>query len=271
MDATLAGRGLPGRRAWHCLGAWIFGLGLWQLVAWIVGATRGVPFPTPWECARLLWEMVCGAVFLEHTIYHHVRVSLVRWAAGFAMGLSGGLAYAFVAGWSSPVRQVTMPAVEVLQVVPGLAWIPVAILLFGLNQTATVAIIVLTTFPAVAIAGVMGVRSVDTRYVRAGRMCGAGPLALFATVLLPGALPHLLSGLRIALGAAWRVLVAAEMIVGSGDGLGYAIIQSRWTMDYASAFACIAIIASLGLSMERLVLLPLERRTVNRWGVSHDQ
>lgn len=158
-----------------------------------------------------------------------------------------------------------------MQVIPGLAWIPVAILLFGLNQAATVAIITLTTFPAVAIAGVMGVRSVDARYVRAARMCGAGPWALFATVFLPGALPHLLSGLRIALGAAWRVLVAAEMIVGSGDGLGYAIIQSRWTMDYASAFACIAIIATLGLGMERLVLLPLERRTVERWGLSHDQ
>lgn len=103
------------------------------------------------------------------------------------------------------------------------------------------------------------------------RLCGAGPWALFVTVFLPGALSHLLSGLRIALGAAWRVLVAAEMIVGSGDGLGYAITQSRWTMDYASAFACIAIIAMLGLGMERLVLLPLERRTVERWGVSHDQ
>lgn len=110
----------------------------------------------------------------------------------------------------------------------------------------------------------------DRRYVRAGRMCGAGPLSLFVTVFLPGALPHLLSGLRIALGAAWRVLVAAEMIVGSGDGLGYAIIQSRWTMDYVSAFVCIAIIALFGLGLERLVLAPLERRTVRRWGLSHE-
>lgn len=261
------------KRTWigYSLGAWIFGLGLWQVVAWIVTAVRGVPFPTPWECASVLWEMLQGTVFLEHTIYHHTGVSLLRWGEGFGIGLLSGLAYALLVGWSASMRHLTMPTVEVLQVIPGLAWIPVAILLFGLNQTATVTIITLTTFPAVAIAGVMGVRSVDARYVRAARMCGAGPWALFATVFLPGALPHLLSGLRIALGAAWRVLVAAEMIVGSGDGLGYAIIQSRWTMDYASAFACIAIIAMLGLGMERLVLLPLERRTVERWGLSHDQ
>ena len=113
---------------------------------------------------------------------------------GFGIGLLSGLAYALLAGWSPSMRHLTMPTVEVLQVIPGLAWIPVAILLFGLNQTATVTIITLTTFPAVAIAGVMGVRSVDARYVRAARMCGAGPWALFATVFLPGALPHLLSG-----------------------------------------------------------------------------
>ncbi|MEZ4600090.1 MAG: ABC transporter permease [Syntrophotaleaceae bacterium] len=258
-----------GRPIWS-LGSAVFAIVLWQGIAWAVQAARGVPFPTPLDCLLALRHLLAGAIFLEYSIYHHLQVSLARWAAGFGIGLGTGLAYAFVAGWCRPVRLVTMPTVEVLQVVPGLAWIPVAILLFGLNQTATVAMIALTAFPAVAIAGVMGMQSVDRRYVRAGRMCGAGPLSLFATVFLPGALPHLLSGLRIALGAAWRVLVAAEMVVGSGDGLGYAIIQARWTMDYVSAFVCIAIIALLGLGLERLVLSPLERNTIRRWGISHE-
>lgn len=258
------------RQGWRLAGPWLFGLALWQLTAWVVMATRQVPFPTPWECAVALGELLGGATFLEHSIYHHVAVSLARWVEGSALGIAGGLGYALLAGLSPAARRLTMPSVEVLQVIPGLAWIPVAILLFGVTPLATVAIIALTTFPAVAISGTMGVRSVDERYVRAGRMCGAGPLTLFATVLLPGALPQVLSGLRIALGAAWRVLVAGEMVVGSGDGLGYAIIQTRWTMDYVSAFACIAIIAALGLTLERLVLLPLERLTVARWGLSHD-
>lgn len=252
------------------LAAWAFGIGLWQLTAWIVTSVRGIPFPTPWQCLKAFGDLLGGEEFLEYSIYHHLRVSLTRWTQGFGLGLGAGLLYSLVAGGSRSLRRITMPTVEVLQVIPGLAWIPVAILLFGLNPTATVAMIALTAFPPVAIAGVMGVRSVDLRYVRAARMCGAGPVTLFATVFLPGALGHLLSGLRIALGAAWRVLVAAEMIVGSGDGLGYAIIQSRWTMDYVSAFVCIAIIAALGLATERLVLTPLERRTVGRWGLNHD-
>ena len=248
----------------------MFGIGLWQLTAQMVITLRDVPFPTPLECFQALQELFNGTPFLEYTIYHHIRVSCVRWAEGFGIGLASGVLYALVAGWYQPVRKITMPTVEVLQVIPGLAWIPVAILLFGLNHQATVAMIALTAFPAVAIAGVMGVCSVDVRYVRAGRMCGAGPLTLYATVFLPGAMPHFLSGLRISLGAAWRVLVAAEMIVGSGDGLGYAILQSRWTMDYVSAFACIAIIAVIGLVLERLVLTPLEKRTIRRWGLSHE-
>ncbi|MFW5750471.1 MAG: ABC transporter permease [Planctomycetota bacterium] len=266
--AQTASESWRARLLW-ALAAWCFGLALWQGVATVVTVTRGVPFPTPWQCIALLAELAGGRAFLDHSIYHHLAVSVQRWAEGFGIGLGAGLIYALCAGWWRPVRRLTMPTVEVLQVIPGLAWIPVAILLFGLNHTATVAMIALTAFPAVAISGVMGVRSVDARFVRAGRMCGAGPAALFATVFLPGAAAHLLSGLRIALGAAWRVLVAAEMIVGSGDGLGYAIIQSRWTMDYVAAFVCIAIIAALGLAIERLVLAPLERRTIRRRGLGH--
>lgn len=244
-------------------------LALWQGVAWTAMSLRDVAFPTPWECLQRLLVLLGGQPFLDFTLAHHLAVSLHRWVIGFGIGLSAGVAYALLAGWCLPLRRLTQPSVEILQVIPGLAWIPVAILLFGLTQTATIAMIAVTTFPAIAIAGVMGVRSVDVRQVRAARMCGAGPLALFATVFLPGALPHLLSGLRIALGAAWRVLVAAEMIVGSGDGLGYAIIQCRWTMDYVSAFVCILMIAAVGLAIERLLLAPLERRTVARWGLGH--
>jgi ABC-type nitrate/sulfonate/bicarbonate transport system permease component len=97
-------------------------------------------------------------------------------------------------------------------------------------------------------------------------MMGAGQGALLFQVLLPAALPQILTGLRVGLGNAWRVLVAGEMIVGTGTGLGYAILQARWTLDYASAFACIAIIGGLGLTVERGVFGPLERLVRRRWG-----
>jgi len=248
----------------------VFGLTLWQGLAWFVEWHREVPFPTPGQTFAEFFRLLQGAPLLEFSLWHHLGVSLLRWVEGFGIGLSIGLLYAFLASWWRPFRLITMPTIEVLQLIPGLAWVPVAILVFGLNHTATVAMIAVTAFPTIAIAGVMGIQSVDKRFVRAGQMLGADSLTLFWTVKIPGALPHLLSGLRIGLGSAWRVLVAAEMIVGSGDGLGFAIIQSRWTMDYISAFVCILVIALAGLGLERLVIKPLERRTVQRWGMSHD-
>jgi ABC-type nitrate/sulfonate/bicarbonate transport system permease component len=86
-------------------------------------------------------------------------------------------------------------------------------------------------------------------------------------VLLPGALPQIISGLRVGLGNSWRVVVAAEMVVGTGSGLGYAIVQSRWSLDFTSAFVCIIVIAMIGLVVEQAVLKPLERRTIRRWGI----
>lgn len=247
----------------------LFGLGLWQAVAVIVQAMRGVPFPTPADCFMGLAHLLGGATFLDHNIYQHTLASCLRWTQGFGTAFCAGIIYAFAASCLPVFRAVSMPTVEVLQLIPGLAWVPVVILLFGLNPTATIAIIVLTTFPIMAVSGVMGFNSVDLRYIWAGRMCGYGLGGLLRTVYLPGALPHLLSGTRIAAGSSWRVLVAAEMVVGAGNGLGYAIVQSRWTMDYVSAFVCIIIIAALGLGLERLVLLPLERRTLRCWGLSN--
>lgn len=259
------------KKIFQAIIAALFGLGLWQGLALVVQALRGVPFPTPVDCFWGLAHLLGGADFLGHSIYQHTLASCWRWLQGFALAFGAGLSYALAITCWPLLRTVTMPTVEVLQLIPGLAWVPVVILLFGLNPTATISIIVLTTFPILAVAGTMGFSSVNPSYIQVGRMCGYGIIGLFRTVYIPGSLPHLISGTRIAVGSSWRVLVAAEMVVGSGDGLGYAIIQSRWTMDYISAFVCIAIIAALGLALERLVMLPLERRSRRFLGTEHGE
>ena len=252
-------------RALRTMGAALFGLGLWTVAALVVEALRGIPFPTPWDCLLELCRLLGGATFLEFTLYEHVGASCLRWLAGFLLACAMAVTYAGLALASPLFRSVSLPTVEVLQLIPGLAWVPVAILLFGLGQTATVSIIVLTTFPVLALSVLMGFSCTDRDLVRVGRMCGCTGSDLFRTVYLPSALSHLLSGLRLGVGASWRVLIAAEMVTGSGEGLGFAIIQSRWTMDYVAAFACIAVIAVIGLCLERCLFLPLERHTLRRW------
>lgn len=244
-------------------------LGSWQATAMFITSVRGVEFPTPWETAVSLGKLLAGQQLVQCSIYRHVLDSLGRWAGGFGIAATAGVLYGLVAGWNRTLEALTVPIIHMLQLVPGLAWIPVALLLFGIGERATVFMIAVTAFAPIAMNVLSGVKRVDGTYVRAGRMLGAGGADLFLRVLVPASLPSILTGLRIGLGNSWRVLVAAEMVVGTETGLGYAIIQSRWTLDYHSAFACLAIICALGLILERCVFSAVERVTVERWGLSH--
>jgi ABC-type nitrate/sulfonate/bicarbonate transport system permease component len=242
----------------------------WQSVALLVTELRGVPFPAPWgTCARLS-ALISGQLLSDHTLYRHIMDSLIRWLTGFGCAAIIGIAYGLVAGWSKPVENTTYPILHMLQLIPGLAWIPVAILIFGIGETATIFMIAMTAFTPIAMNVFGGVKQLDTGYFRAALMMGANRRALFLQVLLPGSLPSILTGLRVGLGNGWRVLVAAEMIVGTGTGLGYSIIQARWTLDYTSAFACMVVICIIGLLCEQLVFNPLEKRTVLRWALNRD-
>lgn len=243
---------------------------LWATVAWLVSRARGVPFPMPWEAIGALLRLLGGAPLLDHTVYTHLGHSLLRWAIGFGIAVVAGISIGLAAGWWRPLEALLMPCVHMLQLIPGLAWIPVALLLFGVGESATVFMIAMTAFAPIAINVQAGVKRVDEVLLRAARMMGARGWELFLRVLIPGALPYILSGLRVGLGNGWRVLVAGEMVVGAGTGLGYAIIQARWTLDYTSAFACVLLICLVGLVLERLVFLPLEKRTIERWGLRRE-
>ena len=238
---------------------------LWQVVAVCVSALRGVDFPTPITTLSHLMRLLTGEEFIEYSLYRHIGDSLRRWLSGFSLAAFCGLAFGLSAGREGAFRRITLPLVHCLQLVPGLAWIPVALLLFGISERTTVFMISVAAFPPVAINVLAGVKQVDATYLRAARVMGARGPALVFRVLLPGALPHILSGLRVGLGNGWRVLLAAEMVVSTGTGLGYSIIQSRWTLDYTSAFACLMVIMLIGVGFERIVFTTLERWTVERW------
>jgi len=252
----------------YAIGSVLLVLSVWQVTAMTVTAWRNVPFPTPWVTVLRLIEALGGEILVDHSLFRHVGDSLGRWIMAFAVASIAGIAFGLAAGWWPVIERLTMPIIHILQLVPGLAWIPVAILMFGVGEKATFFMIALTVFAPVVINAVSGVKRVDVMFLRAAKMLGAGRSSMFLRVLLPGALPQLLSGLRVGLGNGWRVLVAAEMIVGTGTGLGYAIVQARWTLDYASAFVCIMIICLVGLATEHLVFSPLEKITVERWGLA---
>lgn len=264
-------QGVGGRRIFYLLFPFLLLWGSWNLVAVLVYYQRGVYFPTPLDTLSRLLVLLGGETFLQYTIYGHLLESLIRWGSGFFLALLVGMGLGILMGWSPVIQRLVMPLIYIMQPIPSLAWIPVAILLLGLGQRSTIFIIFLAGVFPIIINMTAGVTSVNPMYVRAAQMLGCRKGALFFRVLLPAAIPHLLSGFRVGLANGWRALIAAEMVAGAGSGLGYAIYQSRWNLDYTSAFVSIILICIIGLVIEQFGFTLIEKKTLHRWGMKREE
>lgn len=245
-------------------------IAVWQLISMWISHSRGVAFPSPWQTGVRLLAFFSGKSLYDHSIYQHLMASLGRWTMGYLLAVLIGLSVGLVLGSFPLLHEICMPVVHVLQLIPGLAWIPIALLLFGLGDTSTIFMIFIMGVTPIIINTASGIRSIPPIYIKTAQMMGGNRFMLFIHVMLPAATLSIVGGLRIGLANSWRVLIAAEMIVGAGVGLGYSIIQSRWSLDFEAAFACVMIICLVGLLVEKLVFEILERRIIAQMGLGPD-
>jgi NitT/TauT family transport system permease protein len=230
---------------------------LWDVV---VRLSHTDVFPSPFAVARGLGELARKGVL---GIY--VRDSLVRVSAGYLLALVLGIPLGIALGWYSAAARAINPVIQFLRPISALAWIPVAIVLFGVTNFATIFLIFLASFFPIVVASMNGVRNIPLMYLSAGRNFGLSAPALFSRVVFPAALPRVLTGLRVALGVAWLVVVAAEMIA-VDSGLGYLVIDSRNAgKRYDLVIAAMLLIGLIGLALNMLVRL-VERLRAVRWG-----
>jgi NitT/TauT family transport system permease protein len=234
---------------------------LWQLA---VVLTHTRIFPPPLAVARGFAELerrgVLGA---------YIRDSLLRVAAGYLLALLLGVPMGLAMGWSRGLARTLNPVIQVLRPISPLAWIPVAIVLFGVRDQAAIFLIFLAAICPIAVATMNGVQSVPRVYLQAARNFGLSPAAVLWRVVLPAALPRMLVGLRVALGISWLVVVAAEMIA-VDSGLGYLIIDSRNAgKRYDLVLAAILLIGTIGLALD-LMARRIERLRPVRWGFQRE-
>ena len=217
-------------------------------------------FPSPAAVARGLAELVRKGV-----LFQYARDSLLRVAAGYAAALAIGIPAGVILGWRPGAARAVNPVIQFLRPISPLAWIPVAIVLFGVNDSAAIFLIFLASLFPILVATMNGVRGVPAMYRDAGRNFGLSGAALLSRVVFPAALPEILTGLRIALGVAWIVVVAAEMIA-VNSGLGYLVIDSRNAgKRYDLVVAAMLTIGVIGLLLNLLVQRVSRLRAV-RWG-----
>lgn len=219
-------------------------------------------FPTPGQVVLGTVELVEKGVLLKYIV-----ASLFRVTTGYLLAVAVGIPAGLLMGWFAPARMAFNPALQVLRPISPIAWIPVAILWFGVSDAAPVFLIFLASLFPITTSAMAAVQNIQLNYIRAARNFGIRGLALFKKVVFPAALPQILTGLRLALGIAWLVVVAAEMIA-VNSGLGYLIIDARNAgKRYDLVVAGMAMIGLIGLGLDVLVRR-LERLDEVRWGLS---
>lgn len=209
------------------------------------------------------------SILLDGTLFQHAGHTLVRVLAGWLLAIGIALPLGVLMARLRQVEGFFMPLVSVLMPIPSLAWVPVFILWFGLGNVTTILIVFYAASFPMLLNTWTGVRSVSRLWIRSGQALGASGGRLFWSVIIPGASPFIISGVRQSFQRAWIAVVGAEMIAASDWGLGWVIFDSKEFLNTDVMLASLVVIGIIGFVFERWVLLNLERVTVNRWGMVH--
>ncbi len=225
--------------------------------------------PTPWSVIERVFAMLT----LDDTrwlygpnVYVHLFESFRRAMLGFGIAAVIGIPLGLVVGRVTAVREFLQPVIKAFYPVPGIAWIPLAILWFGLSDTAVVFVVTVTVFFPLYFASEAGARQVSPILVDAGRCFGASGFTLFYRVILPATVPYITTGLRIGLGGAWRMIVAGEMLA-SPEGIGFMLMEARFQFRAVDLMTAMILISIVGYITELLIVRLVEKRTIEKWEV----
>jgi len=244
------------QRTWISVLAFVALIALWQLVT-ATGLVSPIFLPSPMRVLRALWDLAVSG-----DLWRHMSASLVRIGYGWLIGTVFGIALGLMVGLFTVARAAGLPLVEAIYPIPKIALLPLLILWLGIGEGSKVATIALSVFFPTAIATFGGVDSVPRNLIRMAQSFNVPLRRIVSQVLIPGALPGILTGFRISIAAALLVLVAAEMI-GAQYGIGAFLILTGNMMQTDRLMAGVVVVSLLGLAMSRIVST-VERRLL-RW------
>jgi NitT/TauT family transport system permease protein len=234
---------------------------LWEITAHL-GIFPPRLFPPLEDVAAALVRLTLAGI-----LPRHAAETLLRLLAGFGLAAIVGVGLGIAMGRARLAEDALLPLVSIAAPIPGVAYAPLFLLWFGLGNVSAVLLVgFVSTFPVIFNTWT-GVKAVKEIWVRSAQAMGADERRLFRQVILPGALPYVLAGLRLGLAQAWRILVVVELLAAVPWGLGWLIFGAREFLNTDVMLAGIVVIGLIGLGLENLVFRRLEHMTVVRWGM----
>ncbi|UPY35606.1 ABC transporter permease [Sediminicoccus sp. KRV36] len=236
--------------------------GAWTLVAWS-GLLPANLLPTPrvvWETLVRLWTQP----FAGHVYADHLTASIGRFLMGWAIAVAIGVPLGLLMGWYRILDEIITPLFDSIRFVAPLAWVPLAALWFGTGIGGPLLIIFVGSFAPCLISSYRGARLVEPRLVEAAQTMGASGRQIIQHVLVPGAMPSIISGLRVSAGLGWQSLVGSELIV-VGAGLGYLMVQGQGNLATNIVIAGMIGIGVVGFAID-VALRGVETWFKRRWG-----
>lgn len=235
--------------------------GIWEIVA-LAGIFPRRLFPTLEDVASSFVHLTISGI-----LPHHAIDTIIRLLSGFALAGIFGVTIGVLMARSRRAEDIFLPLVSICAPIPGLAYAPLFLLWFGLGNLSSVLLVGFVSAFPIIFNSWTGVKAVKEIWIRSAQSMGADDRRLFRHVILPGALPYILTGMRLGLAQAWRILVAVEMLAAVPWGLGWMIFGARKFLNTDVMMAGIVVIAVIGLALENFVFRKIENYTVVRWGM----
>ncbi len=233
---------------------------LWAGIAQ-AGIFPRIFFPSPWDVVQSFGNLVYKGILPEY-----LGDSVIRLALGASVGAAAGVLLGLLVGLNPHGHRFFWPLIVFFQAIGDIAWLPILLIWFGFGLTTMTFVIVYTVLFPVVLNTVLGVRSIPLEFLRAAQSLGAGRLRILLEVIIPGALPNIMTGLRNGLGWGWRALIASEMLVGT-SGVGFMMFDARRAGQVTEVLLGMIILGLLWYVVDGWILVPLEQATVQRWGV----
>lgn len=234
---------------------------VWQLLV----AYGGFP-------AKLVPDLrVVGAtllrLMLDGVMWAAIKATLFRLVLGFLLAAVSGVLIGILMGRYKWLEETLLPLVSFIYPIPGIAYAPLFVLWFGLGDKPAILLVGAASSFIIIINSWKGVTAIKPIWIRSAEAMGAEGVAIFWKIMIPGALPYILVGLRLGLANAWRILIAIEMLMSVKRGLGWLIFGSQQFLNTDVMLATIVVIGLIGFALEKLVFEKIERLTVVRWGM----